>query len=141
MTIKTKIILASSAIILSFALGRYSARTASQKQAAISHAVTKAETHEHKVTTITQDKKGDTKTIIVEDQTSETAGASTSTVHESTPVSKYHPLNISALAAIDFHTGLPVYGASVSKEILDPVTVGAWGLNNGTIGVSIGIDF
>jgi hypothetical protein len=55
------------------------------------------------------------------------------------PVKQY---NISALVAIQPNTGLtPVYGVSVSKQVLGPATVGAFALTNGVVGVSIGVNF
>lgn len=52
-------------------------------------------------------------------------------------------LNISALVANDFSKGLliPAYGVSVSKQVLGPITVGGFGLTNGTIGLSVGLNF
>lgn len=52
-------------------------------------------------------------------------------------------LSVSALVANDFsNRGLsPIYGASVSKEIIGPITIGAFGLTNGTVGVSVGLNF
>lgn len=51
--------------------------------------------------------------------------------------------NVSALIANDFSHGniVPTYGASAQKEFIGPITIGAFGLTNGTIGVSIGLDF
>jgi hypothetical protein len=48
-------------------------------------------------------------------------------------------LSLSALAGTDLRS--PVYGAHVSKEILGPVSVGIFGLTNGTFGASIGLNF
>ena len=39
----------------------------------------------------------------------------------------------------DFLSSQIIYGVSVNKEILGPVTIGAWGLTNKTFGVSVGI--
>ncbi len=48
-------------------------------------------------------------------------------------------LNISALGA--YSNGSLTYGASVTKQIIGPLTAGVFGLTNGTIGVSIGMSF
>ncbi len=61
-----------------------------------------------------------------------------------TVVSTVKPkINISALVANDFSKGIlrPVYGISASKEFIGPLTLGAFGLTNGTVGVSIGLNF
>lgn len=34
-----------------------------------------------------------------------------------------------------------IYGVSVTKPILGPITVGAWGLTNATFGISAGLEF
>lgn len=50
--------------------------------------------------------------------------------------------HVGALVGMDVHKGLiPIYGASLDRRILGPVTVGGFGLTNGTIGVSIGLSF
>lgn len=58
-------------------------------------------------------------------------------------IMKSSTINVSGLVANDFSKGLlvPVYGISVSKEFLGPITVGAFGLTSGTIGLSVGINF
>lgn len=52
-------------------------------------------------------------------------------------------LNVSVLASNDFSSRLlkPVYGASVSKELIGPITVGVFGFTNGVLGVSVGLNF
>jgi hypothetical protein len=66
-----------------------------------------------------------------------------SDVNTAVVASTHSTLNISALVANDFSRGVlvPTYGVSVSKQLLGPVTVGGFGLTNGTIGISIGINF
>lgn len=65
------------------------------------------------------------------------------TASKTAVVVKAPTINVSALVANDFSTGSlkPLYGISVSKELLGPITVGAFGLTNGTIGLSLGINF
>ena len=36
---------------------------------------------------------------------------------------------------------IPLYGISANKEFIGPITIGAFGLTNGTIGLSIGVNF
>lgn len=52
-------------------------------------------------------------------------------------------INISVLVTNDFskRSLQPAYGMSISREILGPITVGAFGLTTGVVGVSIGINF
>lgn len=75
--------------------------------------------------------KIDTKEVVLDtvttDKTKEVAGSSAK-------------VTIAAMGGLtrDFS---PVYGAAVSKPILGPVTVGAWGLSNLTFGASVGLTF
>lgn len=52
-------------------------------------------------------------------------------------------MNVSVLAGIDFSSAVPkpTYGVSINKEFIGPITVGVFGLTNGTIGASIGVNF
>ncbi len=52
-------------------------------------------------------------------------------------------VTLSALAGVSFAGVAPqmVYGASITKPVLGPVTVGAFGLSNGTVGASLGLTF
>lgn len=58
-------------------------------------------------------------------------------------VLKSSKLNISALIANDFSRGLlvPTYGVSIQKEFIGPLTLGAFGLTNGVVGLSVGLNF
>jgi hypothetical protein len=48
-------------------------------------------------------------------------------------------LNIAALVGV--HGGSAVYGASVTRTIIGPITAGAFLLTTGTAGVSVGLQF
>lgn len=50
-------------------------------------------------------------------------------------------VTINALGGFDFRTGLPVYGASVTKPVAGPLTLGVFGLSNTTVGASLGLQF
>lgn len=54
-------------------------------------------------------------------------------------------LTISALVGtnpfVDRHIIVPVYGGLVSKQLLGPLSIGAFGFNSGLIGGSIGVTF
>lgn len=51
--------------------------------------------------------------------------------------------NVSALIGNDFSKSIPqpIYGISVNRQYWGPVTIGAFGFNNGLLGVSIGLNF
>ena len=51
-------------------------------------------------------------------------------------------LTISLLGAVNVtDPGLPTYGIAITRPILGPITVGAFGFQNGLVGVSIGLTF
>lgn len=58
-------------------------------------------------------------------------------------IAKANKSNLSVLASIDYTKSqlTPVYGVSFSKEVLGPITVGAFILTNKTVGLSIGYSF
>ncbi len=97
---------------------------------------TTTEEANHTTTTIVTVKKPDGTTTTTEKIDSKTK---TNTVI----VPPRPKLNVSVLVANDFSKNSlqPLYGVSISKEVLGPVTAGAFALTNGTIGVSIGINF
>lgn len=51
--------------------------------------------------------------------------------------------NVGLLVANDFTNSIPklIYGVSVSKELLGPITIGVFGYADRRIGVSIGLNF
>jgi len=87
---------------------------------------------------ITQtDKKTDTQI----DQTVEREKEQTQ--RESTVIENPRRLNLSVLAGPNFTNFKEplVYGGHVSRPFLGPITLGIWGLSNGTGGASIGLQF
>ena len=151
MLTKTEIVIISAGLVVAFAFGRYSAEQISTKTASTQVTDTKQNqtiSDKKKVTT-TETKKpdGTSQTVTQVDEDVETTIAtktdetSKSTV-SSVPAAR-SKTNISILGANDFSRGLliPTYGISVNREVLGPVTVGAFGLMNGTIGVSVGVNF
>lgn len=133
-----------------FAAGRYSVDTTPA-----SHTVTdaKAETdvkkdvNSHTETTIVKvQEKGKTVTTTKIDQVKDAdtvtvAVTQTHTDATITPAVR-KTLNLSVLVGTSTSNfGQPMYGLSVNKEVLGPITVGAYGLNNGTFGVSLGLNF
>ncbi len=55
--------------------------------------------------------------------------------------SKAPKWGISALYGTSITHKVELYGTSVTYQILGPIEVGAWGLTNGSAGVSVGIRF
>lgn len=137
MTTKAKVILAVLTLVLAFAGGRYSVQppdTTSTTDTKIDK-----DTHTKKTVVIIKDPDGkETTTTVVERDTK--TKTDTNTSNTVTQV-KRSTLNVSALAGVDIKEKTAIYGVSVTKEVLGPVTVGAYGLTNGVVGVSLGINF
>lgn len=107
----------------------------------------------HKKTTTTEvthpDGTKETTTVVTDDTDSE---SKTNTVSKSETSSKTDitkestrsssSVTLSALGGMSFsNLGVPIYGGSLTKPVLGPITIGVWGLSNGTGGVSLGLTF
>ncbi len=137
MSLQYKVILSLVALLAAYSFGHYT-----KPQPAIATTTTQ-ETEkqlQHDVIVTIKTPDGTTKTVETVDTTTKVQEQKKEV--EVTPP-KQSKINISALVANDFSRGgiLPLYGVSVSKEFLGPVTIGAFGLTNGTIGLSLGINF
>jgi hypothetical protein len=150
---RTKIIIASVALLTSYAFGRFSAPDhvkIETKIVEVEKKVTDTDKEKHqkkvveeielpdgtkkKTTTIVQDT--DTKTH-VEDDKSKTSD----TIKETDKGSK---VTLAALGGVALHpngTDPILYGGMISKPILGPITVGIWGLSNATAGAAVGLTF
>lgn len=149
MNAKTKVIIIVLALATSFAAGRF---LIPQKIVTQTKTVTvevekeKQDTNTH---TETVDKilPDGTKTIttVTDTSTKTTTTESNSTKTDTKSETTYAKdgVTISALAGIDVTNPAKgfVYGASISKPILGPISFGAFGLTNGTVGVSLGLKF
>lgn len=127
------------AIVIAFAVGRYSV---SENKSETKQTETQKQQDKHKETTTVIVKAPDgtqtTTTKTVEDTVTDTKQLSKSKDTESRP----SIVSISALMGVDTANGRQtVYGLAVSKEVAGPLILGAYGMNNGIIGLSIGVNF
>lgn len=159
MTTKTKIIIAASALIGAFATGRWMAPEKVKIEKQIVEVEKKssdkdAEKSTKKTTTTTKVTRPDgsveeTTTVVEEtnrksskSETSESGKSDTETTEITRGSSKVSVLALGGVKLSgDVSNQVPVYGLSVSKPILGPITVGVWGLSNSIIGASIGLTF
>lgn len=144
LSLKSKIIIVCAPLILAFALGRYTAPSVPNSTIDTKTETNKkTDTDTHKVTVITKDPKtGSETTTITEDTKTNTKTNTDTQIDKTVTAPKTSVINISALAGLDTGRGfVPTYGISANKELIGPITVGAFGLTNGTIGVSLGINF
>ncbi len=145
MTLQLKAGLSIAALTLSFAAGNYTARqtqssTNSKTQSTVQQDV-KQDTHE--VITTIKAPNGTVQTVETVDTTALTNTDSTTNTQSQLVVVPNPKNNVSALAGFDLSKSglIPTYGISVNRQFLGPVTIGAFGLTSGTVGVSIGINF
>lgn len=135
-------------ILVSFAAGRYSASKPEVKQTTVSDDTVKQTENKdtHTVTTSkTIEQPSGVKEVdvtITTDIVSHRNEVQTDDSMTKTDIipPKTNTVNLSALVGFQgFFT--PVYGASISKQLFGPVTIGGFGLTNGTFGVSLGLNF
>lgn len=146
---KFKIIAILVAVVVAFAVGRY---TAPEPAVQI---VEDTKTHEdktenkdiekEKIITIIEHPDGTKETVIEEKEKdkSQTHTITDEESHKSITVipPKMNILNISALAGTPYNEWKPVYGVHVTKNIAGPITVGVFGLTSKTVGLSVGLSF
>lgn len=149
MTTKNKIIFSLLALVATFAAGRYSNQVSYKKDtktSIVEDKNTQKDTHEKTVTTVVEKPDGEKQTTITQTKDVVATISDVKDTKSETQVSKVtgngtSKLTISALVGIDIHTKLPTYGASITKDVLGPVSIGVFGLTNGTAGISLGVSF
>lgn len=125
-----------------FAAGRYSVTTTPATKVDTSlQTQQQVDKNTHTVTVEVKEPSGEVKRTTTTDTTTVATKETESKIKTEVVPPKRSTLNVSLLGGYYFPDFLPVYGISISKEVLGPVTVGAFGLSNGTIGVSVGLDF
>lgn len=124
---------------VSYSFGRYTAKPSVKTETKVDQTET-TNTHQEKI--ITQTKKPDgTVTTTTKIDTVKNEVEKTDSDTKSQVIAEKPTANLSALATIPTRTQAPTYGLSFFREVLGPITAGAFALNNGTIGVSIGLNF
>jgi hypothetical protein len=138
------------ALVLGLAIGRYSLPAKIEtKVVEVEKKQTETDRDKHKeTTTVTKELPDGTKettTKTTEDtNTKRTAETNKTSESESTRTYGGAKTTISVLGGITGvpgSVGGPIYGLSVTKNILGPIVGGAFGLTNGTVGVSLGLEF
>ena len=130
--------------ILSFALGRYTGRTTITTTDKKTDEVRNVDTHQNEIITEVKKPDGTVTTITtINTNIESTDKKDTDTMSKTVVKTASAKTNISALIGTSTHDffGPPSYGISVNREVIGPITVGAFGLMNGTFGLSVGITF
>ena len=94
---------------------------------------------EHKVITIKENPDGSKETTITTDK--KTDSKTDKTAEEKTSIKSKTNISLLVGTSSPLSTLDTVYGISANKELIGPVTVGAWVLTNKSIGLSIGLNF
>lgn len=140
----------AAAIVVSFAVGRFTTPEKVKIETKVVTVEVKVkEKDKHKETKIVEVTKPDgtkekTKTIIEDTKTNIVKESSQSAETKTERIGSTQRTTISGLIGIDFNNlsrSPVVYGGSVSRPIIGPVTLGAWGLSNLTFGASVGVQF
>lgn len=147
---KTKGILVASGLLISFAMGRYSYQQP-EVSTQINEKTTdikQTEREDHSQTIIVHTKAPDgtekTTTTISNNIDTKTKDKDVTTIAETQVVTPPpHDLwSVSAMVGLNPMNNLtPTYGAQVSKKILGPISIGAFGFTNGLVGLSVGVTF
>jgi hypothetical protein len=130
------------AIVVSFAFGHFTGPTkivTNTVTVQVEHKQEDVKTDTHQVqvkkpdgtTTTTTDTKTD-------DSTNTNIQDSTKTTND---IVKQPNTNISVLAGLDTKGANLVYGLSVTRTLLGPITAGIWANTSRTVGLSLGISF
>lgn len=164
MSTKHKIIISIVAIVLAYAFGYYEAPYKIKTEIKTVEVEKKTDDDKiddkkntHTVTTVIVDKKPDgeetttTKTDEVANDDTKTDDKETLTDNKTTDQTKEvtksgSTLNISAMAGVNLAGGVApgqqvMYGGQISRNLIGPVTIGAFYLTPGVVGGSIGISF
>lgn len=155
MDLKYKILIVTVVLVGTFALGRYTVPEKIKIETKVVEVVkevkvtdTKQDAHKHTVITEVSLPSGEKKktTEIVYDSSKERDSHTVidDTKKESsteTVVKGDSKVSISLLGGLKLDNRTPVYGASISKPVLGPLTIGIWGLSDSSCGASIGVTF
>lgn len=146
MTTKFKALLVLMALLSAFAFGRYSSTlttttTTEDKTKLQDDTITKS----HTITVILKRPDGSSTTT----ETTDTTAKANITENQDdkskivVQTQKKSQFNVSVLLVptITNNALAPKYGLSITHELIGPVTVGLFGIDNGTIGLSLGLNF
>lgn len=130
-------------LLAAFAFGRYTT-PAKVETKTVTIEIEKVKQDTHTDTKIVEVKKPDgtiTKTTETKTDIVRTESKNEKTENTNQTIYNKQSVTVSVLAGYNYSGNELVYGASVSKPIIGPITIGLWGLTNRTFGASIGLQF
>lgn len=131
MTKKTVLLLTLSVAAAAYAFGRYA-----QPEKVV---VKEVEVVKRDVKTVVRTVKQPDGTVIRERTTEDKT--QTMSEKEKTVVNDKSKVTVNALLGYSFNDRKEIYGLMVQKQMFGPVSVGAFGMSDTTVGVTIGISF
>jgi hypothetical protein len=150
MNSRTKYIIAGVSVVLAFAGGRFLAPEKVKIETKIVEVEKKTKVKDKKKdTTIVEitrpDGTKEKKTVITEDTKTKTdQETKTDTSKSVERIGQSGKTHISLLAGGTFSSGLTapvVFGGHITHSVFGPITIGVFGLSNGTFGGSAGVQF
>ena len=143
--------IAVALLVVGFAFGRYSApekvRIETKTVTVASEATDQDKKENETIVKTELINKDGSKEIITKTQdntatdTKELDTVNTETTQSKEVTRSASKVTVSVLAGYKFSNLTPVYGVSITKPILGPVTVGLWGMSDVSGGVSVGLEF
>jgi 23S rRNA pseudoU1915 N3-methylase RlmH len=127
-------------IVIAFYCGKYSAPERIKTEIKVVEVEKEVKKSEHKTIKIKQNKDGSKETIIISDTNTEEKSKE-KTTEEKKEIIRNAKTNISLLVGGAYPISGPHYGLSVQRQLIGPITLGAWGTTNNNFGLSIGLNF
>jgi hypothetical protein len=143
MTTTNKVIITIIVLAATFAAGRQSSPEKIKTQIQTVEVEKIVTVVKREVVTIVENTDGSKTTTIVTDTNTNSQTNTTASNETKEQTRKGNKVNVSILAGTSpaFNLTEVTYGASISKEMIGPITVGAWALTNKSVGLSIGLNF
>ena len=103
----------------------------------VTKTLTVTQEHIHTVTVIVTKPDGTKTQTTTQDNNSVISSATSTVITNDKPQWK-----VAAMTGLNIHSlSVPVYGGQVERRIIGPISAGIWGLNNGTGGVQLSLEF
>ena len=126
-------------VVVSYVAGRYSAPEKVRTETVTVEVEKEVVKKKKQIVKVKENTDGSKETVIITDTETDEKSRSHSEM-ETKEVTSRSKFNISVLAGTSVPINM-VFGVSATKPILGPIMAGAWGLSNGTVGLSLGINF
>lgn len=127
-------------VVVSYSFGRYMAPEKVRTEIQTVTVEVEKKVNKKQKVYIRENTDGSKETVIVTDTTTDERSKGAQRTDSKEVVSSKDKLNVSILAGSSLSLQ-PIVGASAHKNFIGPITLGVWGLSNGTGGLSVGLNF